>query len=424
MFTDEPLALLHAIEPLDGGAAVGAIEPLDGAAAAASLNPRPRSSAAATTLATLACIAALWWGQRFLVPVVAGLMLAMVLGPTVVRGASALHNLLVATVLALVLFVVTLAGAAYAFGGQLLRVADRVPEMISLAANNLGENPMAGDSLFTRVRDALRDLDRVVSPLTGARAKSNAPARPGSQTTGTRPGQAATRGAVGAPEPTPISDGATLALKETAMTGSSVLLKFAIDLTIILFVAFFVLAGGPALSHRFLDQWGGNPQSRVQAGQALRECARQVRVYIGVLLVTNVTFGLLVWGLFALVGLPDSAGWGVAAGVLHVVPYLGIAVLTGLGAAESYLAHGTWGSALGMAIVLVLISTLVGTLVTAWLQSRAAKMNAAAVFIGLVFWGALWGAWGLFLGPALVVVFKVIAEHTRSGQRMARLLQG
>jgi predicted PurR-regulated permease PerM len=44
-----------------------------------------------------------------------------------------------------------------------------------------------------------------------------------------------------------------------------------------------------------------------------------------------------------------------------------------------------------MATFLVLLSTLIGTLVAAWLQGRAAKMNSAAVFIGLVFWGALWG---------------------------------
>lgn len=49
---------------------------------------------------------------------------------------------------------------------------------------------------------------------------------------------------------------------------------------------------------------------------------------------------------------------------------------------------------------------------------------AAAVFIGLVFWGALWGVWGLFLGPALVVLIKVLAEHSRHGDRFAKLMQG
>jgi predicted PurR-regulated permease PerM len=116
--------------------------------------------------------------------------------------------------------------------------------------------------------------------------------------------------------------------------------------------------------------------------------------------------------------------WGVTAAVLHVVPYVGMGILTAFGAAEAFLAHGTAGAAIGTAAYLVVVSTLIGTAVAAWLQSRAARMNAAAVFIGLVFWGALWGVWGLFLGPGLIVVMKVVAEHSRSATRLARLMEG
>jgi predicted PurR-regulated permease PerM len=36
----------------------------------------------------------------------------------------------------------------------------------------------------------------------------------------------------------------------------------------------------------------------------------------------------------------------------------------------------------------------------------------------------LWGIWGLFLGPVLVVVLKVIGDHTRAARPIARLMQG
>ena len=114
----------------------------------------------------------------------------------------------------------------------------------------------------------------------------------------------------------------------------------------------------------------------------------------------------------------------VTAAVLHVVPYFGMALLPALGAAEAFLAHGTLGAALGMSAFLMLMSMLVGTVVTAWLQGRAAKVNPAVVFIGGVVRGAVWGVWGLLLGPALVVLLKVVTAHTRPGQRLARLMQG
>jgi predicted PurR-regulated permease PerM len=221
-----------------------------------------------------------------------------------------------------------------------------------------------------------------------------------------------------------ISQTATVALRDSAVSGSGVLFKLAGDLTIILFIAFFVLSGGPALAARFLNLWGDRPGLRLRAEHAALECVRQIRIYCGVLLVTNTIVGLGVWIAFALAGLPDATGWGVTAAVLHVVPYLGMALLTGLGAAETFLAFGSVGPALGMAGFLVLLSVLIGTVVASWLQGRAARMSAAAVFIGVVFWGALWGVWGLLLGPALVVLLKVVAEHTRPGQRLAHLMQG
>jgi predicted PurR-regulated permease PerM len=388
----------------------------------------PRSSVAAKVLATLAVFGALWVGQRFLIPLAAGLLLSMLLAPAVGRAGRVLRSTALATVGALALFVAALGLAAGSFGGQLARVTERVPEMMSLAAQRLTDTDTdtGSPSVLTRARNALRELDRAAGSWSDAKASTDVATGTSRLRSGTltiKP-SAAAAAAPAASGPTPFSDGATVAFKQTAVSGSGVLLTFAGDLTLILFIAFFVLAGGTPLLERFLDQWGPHPVARAHAEQALLECVRQVRLYAGVLLVTNVMIGLVVWGAFEVGGLPDAAGWGVAAAVLHVVPYVGMALLTGLGAAETFLAHGTLGAAFGMAGLLALTSTVIGTLVTAWLQGRAAKMNAAAVFIGLVFWGALWGIWGLFLGPALVVVLKVLAEHSRSGQRLARLMQG
>ncbi|MBC7992492.1 MAG: AI-2E family transporter, partial [Rhizobacter sp.] len=253
------------------------------------------------------------------------------------------------------------------------------------------------------------------------RMMSNKPLRPSRRAAAAA---AATAAASAATPNNNITTGATVALRETAVTGSSALIGFASNLAIIFFIAFFVLIGGRPLTERFLGLWGEHPDAYARAQAALLESARQIRLYAGVLLITNTLIGLAVWIAFLIAGLPDAAGWGIAAAVLHVIPYLGMALVTGLGAAETFLAHETLGASLGMATYLVVMSTFIGTVVAAWLQGRAAKMNPAAVFIGLVFWGALWGVWGLFLGPALVVLLKVVAEHTKGGVRLATLMQG
>lgn len=367
----------------------------------------PRAPLALNVLAVLAVLASLWAGRRFLVPLCAGLMLAALLAPCTDALERWVRSRVVASALSVLSVLAVLAVAALAFGAQLGRVADRVPDMISLAAERIASADPQPNSVLNRARLSLQELDRAAQRMTN-----------------NRPGRRPRAAPANAKPEGSLTQEAELALRQTALGGSSVLLAFLGELSVILFLTFFVLAGGAPLVERALDLWQGRPSVRARAGAAMAEAGRQIRLYLGVLMVTNALLGLCIAGVFTLCGLPDAAGWGVTAALLHVVPYLGMAVMMLLGSAETFLAFGNFGWALGMAVFLVLLSTLIGTVMTAWMQSRCARMSAAAVFTGLMFWGSLWGVWGLFLGPALVVVLKVAADHTRGAQRFAQLLQG
>ena len=373
----------------------------------------PPSSVASRVLATLAIVVALWWGRSFMIPLTAGAMLALLVVPLTALLTRGLRSRIAAAVLTLMIVVATLGLAAAAFGDQLARVAGRAPDMISLVAQQLAETEPGVDSVVQRVRASLRELDRAAERFAGIKPTVTRSGRAAAAKAAELAASASAGGVT-------ISQTASVALRNTAVSGSGALMRLAGDLTVVLFIAFFLLVGGAPLADRMLDLWNDRPH----ADRVARECMRQIHLYGGVLLVTNTIVGLAVWGAFAFAGLPDAAGWGITAAVLHVVPYLGMALLTALGAAEAFVAHGTFGAALGVAAFIVLWSTLVGTVVAAWMQGRAAKMNPAAVFIGVVFWGALWGAWGLLLGPALVVLLKVVAENWQPTRAIARLMQG
>ncbi|MBC7957928.1 MAG: hypothetical protein H7Y33_18925, partial [Cytophagales bacterium] len=120
----------------------------------------PRASTSTRIIAALAIIAGLWWGQRFLIPLTAGLMLVMLVMPLSVLLARWLHSRVAATVITLLLVMGTLSAGAVAFGGQLVRVAERAPEMISMAAQQLADRDPGADSVLTRAREALQELDR------------------------------------------------------------------------------------------------------------------------------------------------------------------------------------------------------------------------------------------------------------------------
>ncbi|MET0334530.1 MAG: hypothetical protein ABW190_09695, partial [Rhizobacter sp.] len=62
---------------------------------------RVRSSVATNLLATIAVVALLWWGQSFLIPVVAGLMLVMLVTPLSVMLEHWLRSRAAATLITL-----------------------------------------------------------------------------------------------------------------------------------------------------------------------------------------------------------------------------------------------------------------------------------------------------------------------------------
>jgi predicted PurR-regulated permease PerM len=139
-------------------------------------------------------------------------------------------------------------------------------------------------------------------------------------------------------------------------------------------------------------------------------------------LATNLLVALLSWVAFSWIGLENAGAWAVAAGLLHVIPYLGPGVTAAATAMAAFTQSESFGMALVVAGASMAIATVVGTFVTTWMVGRIAQMNSAAVFISLLFWGWLWGVWGMLLAIPIIVIVKVVSEHVEQLQPVAELL--
>ena len=119
----------------------------------------------------------------------------------------------------------------------------------------------------------------------------------------------------------------------------------------------------------------------------------------------------------------EQAGvWGVAAGLLHFVPYLGPALIALGSGVAAFLQFGSPLHALAVAGVSLLIAGAIGLVFMTWLQSRFARVNAAVLFIALLFFGWLWGIWGLLIGAPLVAIVKVVCDRVESLKPAGELL--
>ncbi len=162
-------------------------------------------------------------------------------------------------------------------------------------------------------------------------------------------------------------------------------------------------------------------QKRVTV-EVLDEITAQIHRYLLVQLFTSALVGVGVGLAFAAVGLEHAAVWGVMACVLNFVPYLGTLVLTAGSAWVAFVQFGTLDGALQVAGIAMGLHIVSGNLLTPWLTSRTSRMNAVAVFVGVLAFGRLWGLWGLLLGVPVLAAVKAVCDRVDDFKGVSELL--
>jgi predicted PurR-regulated permease PerM len=145
---------------------------------------------------------------------------------------------------------------------------------------------------------------------------------------------------------------------------------------------------------------------------------------MGTMVVANAIIGIATGVSFAIMGVEQPVLWGVLAGVLHFIPYVGQAVVTTLSSAAAYLQFGTMAMAVSVGAVTLGISFAIGVVFMTFMQSRVARVNATVLFVAVLFFGWLWGTWGLVLAAPIVAMLKSVCDHVEAFAPARELLSG
>ncbi len=347
-------------------------------------------------LATVAVVFALDWAQSFVISLLLGILFAYTLNPLVVwlerikipRALSA-SIVMVAVVSALLL-------GSYALRGQVQTILEQLPETASKLSAGLAS--MGADQRY--------NMQKVQAAATEVEKATN-------QVTGIAPKQRATHVVIDPP---------TFKLGNILWAGSKGVLGFAGQAVMVVFLVFFLLLAADTFKRKLVRLAGPTLSRRKITVHILDDINNSIQRYMFMLLLTNVLVGLLTWITFRWIGLENAGAWAVAAGLLHVIPYFGPAVTAAVTGMAALVQFGEFSAVMLVAGMSLAIAVFVGTFVTAWLTGRIAKMNTAAVFISLLFWGWLWGIWGMLLSIPIIVIIKVVSQHVEQLQPVAELL--
>lgn len=180
---------------------------------------------------------------------------------------------------------------------------------------------------------------------------------------------------------------------------------------IVVVVAIFILLQREDLRDRVIRLFGSSDLHRTT--QAIDEAAGRLSRYFLTQLILNGLFGgVIAFGLYW-IGVPSPLLWGVLAGLLRFVPYVGafLAALPPL-----LLAIGGepgWSMAIMVAALFLVTEPIMGYAVEPLVYGHSTGLSPLAVIVAAIFWTWLWGPIGLLLATPMTLCAVVLGRHVK-----------
>ena len=348
-------------------------------------------------LCVLALIAMLRWASALFIPLMLGLMFCYALSPVVdalarVRVPRALGaGVLILAILGVV------GGAAWSMAPDANELIDSLPEVALKVRDSMHKRSSAQATPLEIVQKAAAELERAAeggnTPLAGNRGVQRV-----------------------------VVEKARFNIRDYLVSGTLGIFTVVGQLTLVTFLTYFLLLSGDTFRRKLVKITGPTLSNKKLTVQALDEINAQMQRYLLVQVLVSVGVGLAIGIAFALLGLKHAAVWGVAAGVLNLVPYVGAIAVTAGAALVAFVQFGEVDAALAVGGVALVINMVKGYLIVPWLTSKTSSLNPVSVFVGVLAWGWLWGVWGLLLGIPIMMVIKAVCDRVDHLKPVGELL--
>jgi predicted PurR-regulated permease PerM len=373
--------------------------PQDHTPAVALLHDRQdKGSLALAVLALLGTVFMLHWASAIFIPLMLGLTFSYALRPLVDR-LQALH--LPRPLAAALLMTALAAGTgwtAYAISDDTVAFAESLPavaQKIRQAARDQRRQP---DTTMDKVQRAADQLEQAAQE-----SKSGAPAA----------ARGVTRVQIERPQ---------FNLKDYLWASLPSVGAAVGQATAVFFITFFLLASGDTFRRKMVRLAGPTFTQKKITLQALDEITDQIQRYLLMQVLVSVLVGLATWVAFRWLQVEHAAVWGVLAFLLNFVPYIGSLLVTAGSALIGFVQFGSLDMALLVGGTSLAVHTVSGNLLMPWLTSRASRMNAVTVFVGVLAFGWLWGIWGLVLGMPILTMVKTVCDRVEHLKPIGELL--
>ena len=172
---------------------------------------------------------------------------------------------------------------------------------------------------------------------------------------------------------------------------------------------------------QMLVSWmtGFMPKDRLLSVQVWKEVDGQIGNYVRGKFVEVFLLGAVSYITFIAVGLNYAMLLAVFMGVQAIIPYIGATLVTFPVLAVAYFQWGMNDEFMYILIAYAVIQAIDGVVLVPLLFSEAVNLHPVAIVMAILFFGGMWGFWGVFFAiPLATLVKAVVSAWPKMGDRL------
>jgi predicted PurR-regulated permease PerM len=342
-------------------------------------------------------IAALYLGRRVFIPLALAVIFSFLLTPAV-SLLERIHFRRVPAVIVVLSVSLALAGAfSYGVAIQLVEIMVDLPDYKANLDTKIESLHPAKDGNLSKATATMHELNKELAAVPEAITSNNAQEK---QKGAGHPVRPVVPVQIAAPPTNLYQDlrdllGPLAAPIETA--------------AIVVIFTLFMMVKREDLRNRAIRLAGKGRLTVVT--QALDDAGRRLSRYLLLQFLVNGGYGLLFGSALYFIGVPHALLFGVLAGLLRFVPYVGALIAAALPTIMALAVYPGWHHAgLTFAAFLVL-ELLISNILEPLLYGAHTGVSSLAILVAAVFWATIWGPVGLILSTPLTVCLMVLGRY-------------
>jgi predicted PurR-regulated permease PerM len=178
---------------------------------------------------------------------------------------------------------------------------------------------------------------------------------------------------------------------------------------IVVIFSIFILAQREDLRNRFIRLAGTDDLQQTTA--AIDDAARRLGKLLLTQLAVNTAFGVVISLGLMLIGVPSPFLWGIIAGILRFVPYVGAVIGGALPLALAFAVDPGWTMAIWTVVLFLVVEPVLGHIIEPLLYGHSSGLSPIAVILAAAIWALIWGPVGLILATPLTICLVVMGRH-------------